>query len=167
MTSRDNILPYTNESKLLGLHFTRNNFFVKQVEKNTEKANAELKKLYRFKLLKKKLKVRLYKALILPILLYPVVPLNICSKTQVKKLQVVQNKAIRWITDERWPVICPIDTRQEELKIEPIDFRLKRLAEGVWNKIETENSPFHTQNMNLQMPLPHKWFPSSYLKTFE
>ncbi|CAL4061101.1 unnamed protein product, partial [Meganyctiphanes norvegica] len=136
-------IPYTNDTKLLGLHITRHNFYVKQVESNTNRARAELKKLYRFRLLKTKLKVRLYKALILPLLTYPIIPLNIISDTQLKKLQVIQNQAVRWISNERWPIICPIELRQQEQKIEPMRQRIARLAEGAWTQIAEENSHFH------------------------
>ena len=138
-------IPYSNDTKLLGLTFKRNNFYVKQVDSNVNRARAELKKLARFRYLKTKLKVRLYKTLILPLLTYPVVPLNICSKTQIKRLQVIQNDAIRWIKNERWPATCPLDLRHQELKIEPMDLRIRRLAEGVWNKIHEENSTYHNQ----------------------
>ena len=160
-------IPYTRKTSLLGLHFARNNFFMKQVDNIENIARAELKRLYRFRFLRRKLKVRLYKALILPLLTYPVIPLNICSNAQIKRLQVVQNNAIRWIMNERWPLICPLETRHADLKLEYIDFRIKRLAEAVWYKIEEEDSDFHRTAMAIQMPLPHSWFPSSYLKTFE
>ena len=160
-------IPYSNDAKLLGLTFKRNNFYVKQVDSNVNRARAELKKLARFRYLKTKLKVRLYKTLILPLLTYPVVPLNICSKTQIKRLQVIQNDAIRWIKNERWPAACPLDLRHQELKIEPLDLRIRRLAEGVWNKIHEENSFFHNQTLAINMHNPHKWYPSSYyLETF-
>ncbi|CAL4104097.1 unnamed protein product, partial [Meganyctiphanes norvegica] len=113
-------IPYVTHTKLLGLQLTRHNFYVKQIQQNTIRARTELKKLQRFRALKTKLKVRLYKALILPLLTYPVVPLNISSKTQIKKLQTIQNNAIRWITNEHHPIRCPIALRQEQLKIEPL-----------------------------------------------
>ncbi|CAL4235809.1 unnamed protein product, partial [Meganyctiphanes norvegica] len=160
-------IPYSTRTKLLGLHLTRNNFYVKQVEHNTNRARDELRKLYRFRHLKTKLKVRLYKALILPLLTYPVVPLNISSNTQIKKLQIIQNKAIRWIMNEHWPIICPITLRQQQLKIEPIDIRMKRLAEGVWNQVHEENQAFHQESLQIQMINTHPWFQSSYDRTFE
>ena len=161
------VIPYSQETKLLGLTFRRNNFYVKQIENITNRANAELKKLRRFRNLKRKLKIRLHKTLILPLLTYPIIPLNISSNTQIKKLQVIQNKAVRWIANEHWPTICPIEQRQQEFKIEPINERIRRLAEGAWYKIHEENSSFHRINLNIQMLNPHNWFPSSYLKTFE
>ena len=70
-------IPYERQTTLLGLRFSRNNFFMKQVDHIEKRARAELKKLLRFRYLEIKLKARLYKALILPLLTYPVFPLNI------------------------------------------------------------------------------------------
>ena len=164
---QNTVIPYSLQTKLLGLTFRRNNFYVKQVDNISKRANAELKKLKRFRNLKRKLKIRLHKSLILPLLTYPIVPLNICSNTQINKLQIVQNKAIRWIANEHWPTNCPIEQRQQEFKIETIKDRIKRLAEGVWFKIHEDNSNFHRNSLGINMRNTHSWFPSSYLKTFE
>ena len=56
--------------------------------------------------------------------------------------------------------------RHQELKIELMDFRIRRLVEDVWNKIHEENATFHTQTLEIHMHNPHKWYPSSYLETF-
>ncbi|CAL4091108.1 unnamed protein product, partial [Meganyctiphanes norvegica] len=100
---------YQNEGKILGLTFTRNNFMVKHIKKTIEKANMVQKQLYRFQLLNKNLKLRLYKTLILPIILYPVIPIHACSNSQLKKLQIVQNNAVRWICNDRYPNRQPLD----------------------------------------------------------
>ena len=81
-------------------------------------------------------------------------------------LQVIQNDGIRWIQNEHWPNRCPIDRRHEELKLEYISDRLKRLAEGQWDKIVTENSEFWRETVNIQTPYPHAWFPSAYDASF-
>ena len=141
-----------------------NNFYVKQITQNTNRAREELRKLLRFRFLSAKLKVRLYKALILPLLTYPAVPLNISSATQIKRLQVIQNKAIRWITGEYWPIICPLALRHEELKIEKMDERLNRLAENVWIRTIVEDGGFFQETSNIQTYQNHSWFPSSYDK---
>ena len=44
-----------------------------------------------------KAKTQLVKSLILTILTYPCVPLNTCSISRLYQLQIVQNKALRWI----------------------------------------------------------------------
>ena len=161
------IIQYNNSGKLLGLNFTSNNFFKKQNDENIRKAKAALRRLWRFRTLKKTLKLRLYKTLILPIILYPVIPLNTCSDHQIERLQKIQNRAVRWICNERWPIICPLIQRHEELKLEFINERIKRMAEGIWSKIHDENSAFHQNTIDIQMIMPHKSYPSSYDKTYE
>ena len=117
--------------------------------------------------MKKKLKVRLYKTKVLPLLCYASVPLNICSPSQIKRLQVVQNKAIRWVTNTYYPNICNIEDQQVLLKIEPIKDRMDRLAHKVWFKIEMENSYFFETTLNIPIINGHAWFKSSYAQTFE
>ena len=92
--------------------------------------------------MKQKLKVRLYNTKVLSVLTYASVPLNICSVTQIKRLQVIQNDALRWITNSYYPVRCNIEEQHRVLKIEPIKYRIDTLAQIVWFKIEEENSFF-------------------------
>ena len=160
-------LEYVKKSKILGLNFKSNNFFKSQVDENIKRAKVELNKLYKFRYLKKKIKVRLYKTKVLPLLAYAAVPLNICSPNQIKRLQIIQNKAIRWITNLYYPNICNIDNQQEILKIEPIKYRINRLAQNVWHKIEEENSEFFEATLNIPIIHGHAWFKSSYVQTFE
>ena len=127
----------------------------------------ELKKLYKFRYLKRNIKVRLYKTKVLTLLTYAAVPLNICSPSQIKLLQVIQNKGIRWITNSYYPNRCNIDNQQEILKIEPIKDRINRLAQNVWFKIETENAEFFKATLDIPIIHGHAWFKSSYAQTFE
>ena len=160
------IIPHSNTGKLLGLNFSFANFFTKQVQINRKNAEGALTSLYKFTYLKKQLKIRLYKTLVLPLITYPIIPLNAISKTQMKKLQVVQNKALKWINNEYWPLRCPFALRRAQNKIEPIADRIKRLAEGVWHKIIDEDSQFIRDTLQIPIPIPHAWFPSSYEHTF-
>ena len=154
-------IPYATHTKLLGLQITRTNFYVKQISTIINRARMELKNLQRFRNLKRSLKARLYKALILPLLTYPAVPLNISSRSQIHQLQVIQNKAIRWIYGEYWPTRCPIQERQVELKLQPIGERLNRLARKVWERVALEDQGFHTSTAAMAINHPHHWFPSS------
>ena len=161
------IIEYSKKAKILGLHFKSRNFFKEQVDANRKNANHQLSKLYRLRYLKRKLKIRLYKSKVLPHLTFSSVPLNICSDSQLKRLQIIQNKAIRWITNTYYPLICDIDEQQNLLKIEPIKERIHRLAHKTWYKIETENSPFFDMTKNIEIVHGHAWFKSSYAATFE
>ena len=158
---------YTTKAKLLGLNFTNYNFFTRQMDINIDRAIQIQRRLWRFRTLKKNLKTRLYKSLILPIMLYPIIPLNACSKTQMARIQRRQNEAIRWICNEKWPLRCPIEERHRELKIEYIADRIKRMAEGIWSNLEEENNEFYRETIQIQMINPHASYPSSYERTFE
>ena len=130
-------------------------------------ANLEIKKLYKFRYLKRNIKVRLYKSKVLPVLTNAAVPLNICSQSQRNCLQLSQNKAIRWITNLYYPNICNINNQQENLMIDSINDWINRLAQKVWFKIEAENSPFFEETLNIPIIHGHSWFKSSYAQTFE
>ena len=69
--------------------------------------------------------------------------------------------------NERWPIRCPLAQRHVDAKIETIPDRLKRLAEGVWLKINDENSDFFRQTLLIPTDRPHNWFPSSYERTLD
>ena len=160
-------IQYSNKATILGLKFKSRNFFKDQVDENIRKAKLELSKMYRLRYLNKKLKIRLYKTKVLPHLSFASVPLNICSQSQIKRLQVVQNKAIRWITNTYYPNICNIEEQQRLLKIEPMCDRINRLAQKTWCKIETENSSFFEITRNIPIIFGHAWFKSSYAATFD
>ena len=85
----------------------------------------------------------------------------------MKKLQIIQNNAVRWICNDRWPVQKPLRIRHQELKLEYIEERLRRMAMSIWDKIEEENNTFFQETIQIQMVLSHNSYPSSYNKTYE
>ena len=78
----------------------------------------------------------------------------------------MQNNAIRWICGEKWPIRCPLAQRHNELKLEYINERIKRMAEGIWSKLEEENNVFFQTTKEITMFEPHGCYPSSYAATF-
>ena len=166
VTINGNILRPTQEAKLLGMDLTYRNFFTKQVKSLKKKSKAALSKLYRFRYLNKKLKLRLFKVMVLPLLTYPIIPLNALSDNQLYQLQIRQNDAIRWICNEHWPTRCPLPQRHADLKLEYLKDRIKRLSEGVWVKINEENSQFWRDTLAIPTHTPHNWFPSAYEASF-
>ncbi len=81
---------------MLGLKI-QSNGITGHVANIKNKGKAVMAKLRRFSNLTPKLKTTPVKTLLLPILEYPVIPLCTASETQKKKLQVVINKALRFI----------------------------------------------------------------------
>ena len=165
ITIEGRVIPHTIVAKLLGMQFTIYNFYTKQVKNNKTRAIEEVRKLYRFRYMKRKLKLRLYKTLILPLITQPAVPLNSLSRAQMHELQIAQNEGIRWIFNDRYPVMRPLTVRHEQAKLEYIAERIKRLAEGIWFKLTEENSEFTRETLSIPTPTEHTWFRSSYNRT--
>ena len=95
----------------------------------------------RFQKLSIKTKTHLIKALILPILHYPITPTVALSNTRIKEMQGVQNKAIRFATNDN-----VMNRRQtsEQLhritKIDPINITLTKRAIKIGEKINNYNN---------------------------
>ena len=89
---------FANRGKVLGTIITKNGF-TSHATNRINLAKSKLSMLYRFIELSPKNKRTLYQALIKSILEYPPVILNTISKTQAVKIQIVQNKAARIITN--------------------------------------------------------------------
>ena len=84
------------------------------------------------------------------------------SNAQMKILQTVQNKAIRWICHDNQ---CNIEEQQQRLKFEPIKNRIRRLAEGIWSKLEEINTDMLQDALEINYINHHNWFRSSYERT--
>ena len=112
--------------------------------------------------MKERLKVRLFKALILPVIMYPIIPIHTCSNNQIERLKKIQKSGIRWISNIEWTSRTNLETRREILRIEDIMERLKRLAQDIWKKIEEENGDFFIETDSMNMIRQHARFSSSY-----
>ena len=85
--------------KILGLTLKRTEA-VSHITNRINIAESQTGKLRRFAQLKTNTKLKLYKSLIRPIIEYPIVPnaLALASKSQLRKMQKVQNRNVRMIT---------------------------------------------------------------------
>ena len=132
---------YGQKATVLGMRLT-NHGLTDQVKHMKQKAGRQLTKLRRFSGLPRKDKLNLFKALVLPILTYPPVPIHTASRSALLNLQRVQSNGLRWvhgsyegdrrITNEALHVIY---------KMEPLIHRLHRLARGVWERLERDDDP--------------------------
>ena len=110
--------------------------------------------------------MRLFKALILPIIMYPIIPIHTCSNNQIERLRKIQKQGIRWISNIGRTARINLDTRREILGLEDIMEMLKRLAQDIWKKIEEENGDFFIETDSMNMIKEHARFPSSYTAAF-
>ena len=79
--------------------------------------------------------------MIRPVLEYPAIPICVSSKNNIKKIQTVQNKALR-----RAIVRNPREDRRtnedihRETEIDPMNIRIYQLASNIWRKLEILNN---------------------------
>ncbi len=92
----NNIIPYKNSVRTLGLKITSTGL-KQEIDEITTKGNIALLVLQRFRNLSTKIKLHLVKVFMLPIILYPFIPLVTISYKNIQKLQSLQNKALRFL----------------------------------------------------------------------
>ena len=108
-------------------------------------------------------KIRLYKALIRPILEYPAIPMCLASPSDYKVMQQFQNKCIRkLIKGDPDYAHKTIEELHQELKIEAINVRLHRLANKTWDRLCNIDNPTYEQTTaedNDPTKRDHNWWP--------
>ena len=118
------VIPFKASATVLGLTI-RTRGIPNHITSRIGRARAQLQKLKRFEKMKTETRLHLYKTLVRPILEYPAIPICTASRSQIKKMQSVQSKALRSAAKER-----PIDQKSinEELhhkfNVEDLNARL-------------------------------------------
>ena len=156
------IVPYKREGKVLGLTINRLGF-TPQIQQRKAIAHSKLNKLYRFRDLNQNTKKLLYTSTVRSALLYPTIPLHTISKSQMIKLQRLQNKGIRFITGNRLIDKIPSQTLHQQTNLDPINIHLHNLANNTWNNIQI-NNPSIYNSFPIQTNQFHNtksYFPSS------
>ena len=131
ITINNNTIPYSISGKVLGLTITTKGLqtHVKQI---LNKVAPDMKLLQSLKNLTVNNKLKIYKTLILPKLTFPVIPLHTLTKAQMIKLQIVQNNAVRIITNTNITDRVRIETLHNSIKLDPINITLHKLAKKKW-----------------------------------
>ena len=97
------------------------------MEHITNKASYNLSKLNKFRSAPPNIKLILYKTLIRPIMEYPAILLSDSSITRINKLQVIQNKALRFIYNTHWTEHITNNTLHNRANLETVKVRLNKL----------------------------------------
>ena len=129
---------YGQKAVILGMRIS-NHGLTDQVKHIKGKAGRQLTKLRRFSGLPRRDKLNLFKALVLPMLTYPPVPLNTASRSALLSLQRVQSNGLRWVHgrydgDRR----ITNEALHDIYKMEPLIHRIHRLARRVWERLERD-----------------------------
>lgn len=155
-------IPYTASTKLLGLHIKYTGI-TPHIRQQRHRASTTLRKLRRFRCLSSKLKLYLYKALVLPLMDYPPIPLNTIKPTNWRKLQSIQNRALRWVNGDLPPYETTVEELHNKYKLEPLNIRNFRLAYNAWDRIRME-FPHETDLFEMaDFATLHSWWPLSYI----
>ena len=156
----DENLPFNENVNILGLTLKRTGTLSHIVSKIGH-AKSQLLKLRRFYKIKPELMIRLYLTLIRPIMEYPIIPIALSSKNNIRKMQVVQNRALRQAvkgTDDNHLTIKEI---HEKYGIEAVNVRLSTRLAKLWQKIERTQPDLHQRTMdaNDNGLRDHAWWP--------
>ena len=96
------MIPYQDNTKILGTTFDNKLKFTKQTENRNKIAKTTKAKLTRFRTLNTKLQIYLVSTLVLPQILFSITPILYAGKTALQKTQILQNKTLRQIFCIRW-----------------------------------------------------------------
>ena len=106
---------------VLGLNIDNKLNFLRHITQKTATANGTLSSLYRFRDSDTKTKLHLYKALVQPHLTYCPLALSLAAKTNLLKLQIIQNKALRLALNTQWYDFKTVKSLHEDAGVMPIN----------------------------------------------
>ena len=129
-----NQIQYSNYGKVLGVKIGTTGYN-KHIQETTNKGKHAMNELQRFYTLPPRIKLHLVKAFIRPIITYAPIPLITASNTNIKKLQGIQNRSLRFAHNERYPYTRNTKTLHEISDLEPINYTMYMQANKVYNKL--------------------------------
>ena len=120
-------------------------------------------RLQRFRNLSTNNKRRLYKTIIRPQLLYPIIPLNTISHSSYRKLQQVQNKALRFIENTKLTDRIQSTTLRTRNELPAINTYIHRRAIDAWTQLHDRNPDLYdTLKPEADELTRHTNFPTSF-----
>lgn len=149
---------YSDHGKVLGVRIGTTGYS-KHIEETANKGKHALRELQRFYDLPTRIKLHLVKAFIQPILTYAPIPLVTASNTNLKKLQAVLNKSLRFAHNERYPYNHNTRTLHNISSLEPINYTLHVHADKIFNKLRERGEEMFTALLeNYNEERNHAWF---------
>ena len=121
-------LQITSSCTVLGLNVDSNLRFHHHIASKAALAGKTLRSLYRFRCAATRTKLHLFKSLIKPLLTYAPLSLSLAARTNTRKLQVIQNKALRWIYNVSWDDFVLTSELHEEASVLPLNLDWRRLV---------------------------------------
>lgn len=136
------------------------------IKEKKGRLEGNLAKIQKFRTLSIKNKTKLYQALIRSVIEYPPIPIHAMRKTNIKQLQIIQNKSLRYIYNVKYPELITNEELHERSGLPSIQELLNQRAKGVWERvnyldIETNISYKTEEHENIR---DHYWFARSLPK---
>ncbi len=159
-------IPYANKASILGLKIGTQGY-TKHISNISKKATLALKITKRFDKLDSNIKLHLIKACVLPILTYPTYTLSAISNSQMLSLQRIQNKALRFTYNEKYPYTKTTEELHSQANLLPINLTLHKRGNQIKHKLEEILDDTHYKNATTdhEQTRDHNWFkrPITYL----
>lgn len=152
------IVQYSNQGSLLGLKITRTGYKKHVTEKIIRLKDSQAK-MYRFKQLSTSNKTKLYLALQRSVIEYPPIPESAYKKTNIRKLQIIQNKALRFIYNINYPDRTTNEELHTRAQLPTINNILHQRAKNIWENIKENLSETFSNKIEPFIPQrTHAWF---------
>ena len=160
----EHFIPYTNSATVLGLKLN-STCITQHVNQRKAIAQKTLNRLKRFRGLREKTKRKLYITMVRPQLLYPIVPLNQTTTNSKRKLQRVQNDALRFIDGSSRFDRIPSHRLHNRHNLDPINIYLYNRSVKVWTDMELKNPEIYglLQQRPEDPVSRHRAFPSAHV----
>ena len=157
----DTALEHSKDGTVLGLKISQTGL-KSHVTSRINKSRIHLTNLMKLRGLSTSNKLKIYKATLLPSLIYPTVPMNTISKTQFIRLQVIQNDAVRCITNTRRDDRITMRSKHRDLKLDPVNITIHKQAKKTWEKLkDTDQELYNSLVRDYSYNIPTFHFPSS------
>ena len=121
-------IPFSPSIKVLGYTLNHRGSSSKQINIRCAMARNNLSRLNRFKSASSDTKLYLYKSLIQPLLEYPPVQLSKSPAVHMSKLQIVQNKALRFVYNVKYSDYITNESLHLRAKLDSVNVRLSKLT---------------------------------------
>ena len=130
---------------MLGLTIKRTGVS-QHITNRIKQAKAQSTKLKRFIRLDSSIKLHLYKALIRPVLKYPIIPNGITFDMNMMKTQRVQNKNLKFVAAYTAQQHFKIEDLHKHYETDAMNVRLYKAAKKLWDKMALKEQQLHNRS---------------------
>ncbi|GFS85641.1 RNA-directed DNA polymerase from mobile element jockey, partial [Nephila pilipes] len=138
-----NNIPWKTSTTYLGITLDKTLHYITHIKNSCAKFKKKL--LYQIPILRRRSKLPLhlkrlvYLQYLQPLLTYGCAIWGSTYPTHIKKLQLLQNRALRIITTA--PVFIPRRVLHDELQVESIPHTLRKLSSSFYNSLQNHHNP--------------------------